>query len=70
MFLELIKEIYNKINRGRSNIFIQLNEKDRFNNNLKETKCHFPNCKKTPIESHTYPKSMLKNLQIQIMFTV
>lgn len=60
MFLELIKEIYNKINRGRSNIFIQLNEKDRFNNNLKETKCHFPNCKKTPIESHTYPKSMLK----------
>lgn len=62
MFSERIKEIYNKIKRGRSNIFLQLNEKDRFNNNLKETKCHFPNCKEMPIESHTYPKSMLKKI--------
>ncbi len=42
------------------NKFKELNERDLYDKILNEAICNYPNCNNKAINSHTYPKSMLK----------
>lgn len=39
-----------------------LNEIDYYQENKAGTLCHYPNCGKKAINSHTYPKSFLRRI--------
>ena len=47
---------------GDDNKFLKLNESDYYRDITTNTICHFNNCDKIAIKSHTYPKSFLKKI--------
>lgn len=49
-------------NKQKSNIFLKLNEVEYYEENKSGTLCHFPGCGDVAIDSHTYPKSFLREI--------